>query len=94
MCKMELQQQASGQNACRIQPRLTCEVAVTQSVWWLPHTTCVTSARLSMRMKRGLTQVTSARSPCPHCPWSLRPQVMTSSAVSATVCCGQHQTPK
>ena len=66
----------------------TCEVAVTQSVWWLPHTTCVTSARLSMRMKRGLTQVTSARSPCPHCPWSLRPHVMTSSAVSATVCCG------
>lgn len=37
-------------------------------------------------MERGLTHVVSLLSPCPHWPYSLEPQVMTSSGVMATVC--------
>ena len=42
-------------------------------------------------MERGLHQLPSARSPCPHCPSSVRPQVTTSSAVAATVCCAMNR---
>lgn len=42
-------------------------------------------------MERGLTQSVSALSPCPHCPNSLEPQVMTSSGVMAMVCSAPHE---
>ena len=59
---------------------------MTQRVWVRPHTTWDTYRLCSGFSERGLTQVVSERSPCPHCPRLLAPQEMTSSGVMATVC--------
>lgn len=64
----------------------TWEVAVTHRVWKRPQMTCVTICSCSILMERGFTQSVSALSPWPHWPYSLEPQVMTSSGVMAMVC--------
>ena len=59
---------------------------MTHRVWYRPQMTCVTICSCSILMLRGFTQSVSALSPCPHWPYSLEPQVMTSSGVMAMVC--------
>ena len=63
---------------------------MTQSVCVRPQTTWDTYSPCRGLRLRGLTQVVSDRSPCPHWPRLLAPHEITSSGVMATVCSSLH----